>query len=105
MCVEIQRLERLAPTPAVGMGQQHVRAEADHGADGIRRPLQNGLVEIRGADEVPARRPERTIGEAYRRGHLTRRGQLLAVDRRSRRPREQHVAAGLIERSGEGIEQ
>ena len=70
MRVEVQRLERLAPMPAVGMGQQHVRAEADHGADGVRRPLENRPVEIAGADVAPARRPERALGEAHRRGHL-----------------------------------
>ena len=50
MGVDIQRGQRLAPTNAVGMGQQHVRAEADNGADGVRRPLQNRPIEIPGAD-------------------------------------------------------
>ena len=41
MGVEIQRRQRLAPANAVGMGQQHVRTEADHGADGVRRPPES----------------------------------------------------------------
>ena len=69
MGVEVQRLERLAPVSAVGMGQQHVGAEADHGAHGVGRPLQNRPVEIAGGDVAPARRPERALGEAHRRGH------------------------------------
>ena len=61
--VEFQCLESLAPVPAVGMRQQHVGAEADHGAHRIGLPLKNGLVEIAGADITPARRPERALGE------------------------------------------
>ena len=67
--VEFQRRERLAPVSAVGMGQQHVRAEADQGADRVRLALQDGPVEIAGGHVAPARRPERALGEPQGRGH------------------------------------
>jgi len=59
MRIKFQRLERLAPESAVGMSKQHVRPKADHHADRVGRPLENGLIEIAGADLAPAARSER----------------------------------------------
>ena len=69
MGVEIQRRQRLAPAPAVGMGQQHVGAEADQAAHGVRLALQDRAIEIAGGDVAPARRPERALGQPNGRRH------------------------------------
>jgi hypothetical protein len=74
MRIEVERLERLAAVTAVGMGQEHVRAEADHGANGVGRSLQDGAVEIGGTDPAPACRTQGTLGDAQCRRHPSGRG-------------------------------
>jgi hypothetical protein len=87
------------------MSQQHVCAEADHGAHRVGLPIDNGPIEIAGGDKAPTRRPERTIDEPQGRGHVLCRGKLLAGDWRSRRRREQHIAAAPVEAASKGIQQ
>ena len=104
--VEVERLERLAAVAAVGMGQQHVGAEADQGAHGVGRSLEDGPIQIavcRPSPSAPGR-------AGARRGPASgpSAGPRAGPGRRSRAAggrREQHVAAGPVERAGEGVEQ
>jgi hypothetical protein len=105
MGVKFQCLERLAPSSAIGVRQQHIGAEADGGAHRMRFLFANGAVEIAGGVIAPARRPERPFRETQGWGHALCRRQLLAGRQRGRRRCEHYVAAGFIEIASEGVEQ
>ena len=105
MGVEVQRRQRGATAIRIGLRQQQVRAEPDQAAHRIGHALEHRAVEIMRRYAVPARGAERAFGNADRGRHLLRGRQVLAGDRRRGDRRKQHIAAGRIEASGQGIEQ
>ena len=105
MGVEVQRRERPPAPHRIGEGQQDIGAEPDQAADGVGRAVQDRAIEILGGDAVPPRRTERALRDAERWGHLLRGGQVLPGDGSGGDRREQHIAAGGVERAGQRIEQ
>ena len=88
MGVEVQLPRAPRARAAVGMGQQHVGAEADQRRAPGRACPPGSPGRGRGVVTLPpARRPERALGEAEGRRHRAGRRQILAGDRRGRRRR------------------
>jgi hypothetical protein len=102
---EVQRRQRFPPLQRVREGEQEVRSETYQRAHRIGVTLQHRAVEVVRGDAVPLGWPERAGFDANGRRHPPRRRQVLSRQHRVRDGRQQDVAAALIKRTSEGVEQ
>jgi len=103
MNVEVERRERRASSPDVGVGEEEVGAEADDAAHRERPPLQDTAVYLVRGYMLPAGRAKRPLRQAECAGPSFRRQQLLAADIRGRHGREKNIASRGVETAGQCV--